>query len=144
VGGGLAREQRALAEELGVAEHIVTLPPLARETLAEVYRRADVTLLPSEREGFGWPVAESLAVGTPVVASDLPALREVGGTAAEYAPVGDVACWISRVEALWREKQAGAAAWETRRNHVREHGGKFSRTVYAHSLLAIYEELLKF
>ena len=47
--------------------------------LAALYRRAALVVLPSEREGFGLPVVEALACGTPIVASDLPVLREVGG-----------------------------------------------------------------
>ncbi len=38
--------------------------------------------MPSEREGFGLPVVEAMACGTPVVASDIAVLREVGGDAA--------------------------------------------------------------
>ena len=61
---------------------IVVLPFVDRATLAAVYRRAALALLPSEREGFGLPLVEALACGTPVVASDIPVLREVGGDAA--------------------------------------------------------------
>jgi glycosyltransferase involved in cell wall biosynthesis len=53
--------------------------------LAELYRRALCVLLPSRFEGFGLPVLEAMACGTPVVAADEPALREVGGDAAVYA-----------------------------------------------------------
>ena len=61
--------------------------------LAEVYRRAPVVLIPSGAEGFGLPVIEALACGAAVVASDIPALREAGGPAAAFVPVGDVGAW---------------------------------------------------
>ena len=47
-------------------------------------RGARAVLLPSFAEGYGLPVAEALAQGVPVLCSDLPALREVGGTVPEY------------------------------------------------------------
>jgi glycosyltransferase involved in cell wall biosynthesis len=52
--------------------------------LAELYRRAAALVLPSRYEGFGVPVVEAMASGTPVVLSDDPALREVAGDAAVY------------------------------------------------------------
>jgi glycosyltransferase involved in cell wall biosynthesis len=57
--------------------------------LAELYRGAAALVLPSRFEGFGLPVLEAMASGTPVVAADEPALREVGGDAAVYAENGD-------------------------------------------------------
>jgi glycosyltransferase involved in cell wall biosynthesis len=50
--------------------------------LAELYRGAAALVLPSRFEGFGLPVLEAMASGTPVVVSDDPALREVAGDAA--------------------------------------------------------------
>lgn len=50
--------------------------------LLELYRRAAAFVLPSRYEGFGVPVLEAMASGTPVVLSDDPALREVAGDAA--------------------------------------------------------------
>ena len=53
--------------------------------LASLYRDAECLLFPSRFEGFGLPVVEAMASGTPVVCADEPALREVGGDAALYA-----------------------------------------------------------
>jgi glycosyltransferase involved in cell wall biosynthesis len=58
-------------------------------TLAGLYAGAQVCVYPSRREGFGLPVAEAMAAGCPVVASDLPEIREWAGDAPLYAPVGD-------------------------------------------------------
>jgi glycosyltransferase involved in cell wall biosynthesis len=141
VGGELTPEQKDLARQLGVAEAIISLPPLEREVLAAVYRRAAVTVLPSEREGFGWPVAESLAAGSPVIASDLPVLREVGGDAAEYAPLGDVAGWAQKINFLLAEKELRPAERQNRCEAARRQAAKFSLVEYGRRLLAIYEEI---
>src|SRR5260370_23004701 len=63
--------------------------------MAAAYRRASCVLLPSDSEGFGLPLLEAMACGTPVVASDLAVLREVGGGAACYSPVGDIDAWLN-------------------------------------------------
>ncbi|HJU11737.1 MAG TPA: glycosyltransferase family 1 protein [Candidatus Binataceae bacterium] len=97
VGGPLTTMQRDLADQLGLSNAIIELPFLSRRTLAAVYRRAAVLIFPSEAEGFGLPVLESMACGTPVVASDIAALRETGGAAAKYAPVGDIQQWSEAV-----------------------------------------------
>ena len=58
--------------------------PVPKAELAELYRRAAAVLLLSRYEGFGIPVLEAMASGTPVVLSDDPALREVAGDAGVY------------------------------------------------------------
>ena len=61
VGGPFTAEQRVHARELGVLDAITILPFVDRATLAAVYRRSALTLMTSDREGFGLPVVESLA-----------------------------------------------------------------------------------
>ncbi len=53
--------------------------------------------MPSFAEGFGLPVAEALAAGTPVVASDIEAFREVGGEAIDYLDPLDGRGWLQAV-----------------------------------------------
>ena len=59
--------------------------------LSALYRRARFLAFPSRYEGFGLPVIEAQAHGTPVIASDIPVLREVAGEGAVYFPPGDAA-----------------------------------------------------
>jgi len=67
--------------------HVAGYAPQA--VALDLYRAAEVFVYPSLAEGFGLPVAEAMACGTPVVASDIDALREVAGDAALFAPPHD-------------------------------------------------------
>lgn len=58
---------------------------------------ARALLMPSFAEGFGLPVVEALALGAPVIASDLPALRESGGAAPDYLDPLDGPVWARAV-----------------------------------------------
>jgi glycosyltransferase involved in cell wall biosynthesis len=62
---------------------------VSEDELVALYRSAAVLVLPSLYEGFGLPLAEAMACGTPCIASDDPALLEVSGGAALHVPRGD-------------------------------------------------------
>lgn len=81
----------AAAADAGVLDLVSFLGPLSNERVLALYSRASATLFPSSCESFGFPILESFAAGTPVVASDLPALCEVAGGHARHHPVGDAA-----------------------------------------------------
>lgn len=79
------------------SQHLGFVP--ARE-LKYLYQNASVFLFPSYREGFGVPPLEAMACGTPVVASDRPALPEVLGDAAVYEPPDDPNALATAVEEI--------------------------------------------
>jgi glycosyltransferase involved in cell wall biosynthesis len=82
--------------------------------LVQLYQEAAAVILPSRFEGFGLPVLEAMACGTPVVAASEPALREVGGDAAIYAESDDYAAAVRRALA---ERERWVAAGLERARH---------------------------
>ena len=75
-------EAMETAEALGVASRVDWVGYVDDATLLRAYQDADVLALLSRYEGFGLPVAEAMACGTPVVCSNAASLPEVGGGAA--------------------------------------------------------------
>jgi len=75
---------RARAASLGLVHRVVFTGPLEDAQLGPLYRGAAAVALVSFSEGFGLPLAEAMSVRVPIVASDLPVLREVCGRAAIY------------------------------------------------------------
>ncbi len=143
VGGVLTPPQAELARSLGVEDAIQTLPFFHdRAVLAAVYRRADLLLQPSEAEGFGLPVAEAMACGTPVLASDIPTLREVGGEAIDYAPVGDLDAWTESALALLDARRQGGDAWLARQTKALDWARRYRWTTHVDQLVDLYRTLL--
>ena len=139
VGGAFTAEQAALARDLGV--EVVVLPFVDRSTLAAVYRRCALLVMPSEREGFGLPLLESLACGTPVVASDIPALREVGGDAVTYCGVADIAAWTNVIGELLEEREQRPDEWSARQDRGIRRAEAFSWSKYAREIASLYEQV---
>ncbi len=76
-GNGLAQPELLtdLAAELGISDVVRLAPPAPQDELADWYRAADVTVVPSYNESFGLVALESQACGTPVVAASVGGLR---------------------------------------------------------------------
>jgi glycosyltransferase involved in cell wall biosynthesis len=142
VGGPLTSEQADLAARLGLNGKIVQAPRLTTEQLAAVYRHAAMVLQTSDAEGFGLPVIEALACGCPVVASDLPPLREAGGHAAEYLAVGDIEAWSERVAGLLRQRQEFPEQWDLRRQTARRHAAGYTWSENANRTISVYERVV--
>jgi glycosyltransferase involved in cell wall biosynthesis len=140
VGGPFTAEQTALARDLGVT--VAVLPYLDRATLAAIYRRSALLVMPSEREGFGLPLLESLACGTPVVASDIAALREVGGDVVTYCAVGDIDAWANAIGALLEERERRPAEWVHRQERGVKRADAFSWSKYAGEIAVLYARMV--
>ena len=91
------------------------------DDLAAIYTGARAFVFPSDDEGFGLPTVEALACGTPVVATDLPVLREVLGDRATFVDAGDLQGLLAAGAAArrpapapppWTWTDAARATWQ--------------------------------
>lgn len=71
--------------------------PLDDRRLAETLSGARALLFPSFAEGYGIPLVEALALGVPVIASDLPVFREIGAGVCELLPPDDADAWMHAI-----------------------------------------------
>ena len=132
---------RSLAARLGMGDRVRFLGAKAPEALPDIYSAADLAVLPStDTESFGLVLVESMACGTPVVASALPGVREVVGRPGEagwLVPPGDLAALARCLDAVLGLPPAElrAAGRRGRRRVERE----FSWAKVAESLEGIYE-----
>ena len=94
---------RAIAET-GTQDRIVRTGRLSTADLVATMNLADVFVLPSLDEGFGMPVVEAMACGTPVVCTDAGALPEVTGDAALRVPTGDPVALAAAVERVLEDR----------------------------------------
>jgi glycosyltransferase involved in cell wall biosynthesis len=142
VGDTFTPAQERQVRGLGLEGCITVLPFVDRRVLAALYRRATLLLQPSEREGFGLPVAEAMACGTPVVASRIAALTEVGAQAATYCPVGDVRAWVAAIAELLDERLAGSNDWRARCTASLAQARRFSWREHARRMTELYRDLI--
>jgi glycosyltransferase involved in cell wall biosynthesis len=134
--GWLYQDIFAAAETSPVAERIHLIGFVADDDLPALYSLADVFAYPSHYEGFGIPVIEAMACGTPVVCADNSSLPEVAGRAALQVTATDIAALAEALHRLATDhalrQQAVAEGFAQAR--------KFSWPAATKRLLAVYHQ----
>ncbi len=92
-GWGAERFFQKLEAEPDVARYVTLLHHVSDNDLAVLYQKSLFTLYPSLYEGWGLPVAESLAYGKVCIASDAASVPEVGGDLVRYCSPEDASAW---------------------------------------------------
>ncbi len=118
LGGGVGwRGEQILAaiEQLGIGDSVKHVGYIPAADLPLWYNCAEVFVYPSIYEGFGLPVLEAMACGTPVLASDVTALSEIVGQAGMCIAPDDLVRWAAALQAVreedeWRETVGQYAA----------------------------------
>ena len=132
-------EGPARARALQVADAVTWTGYLSDADLVRHYQDADLLVHPSQYEGFGLPVLEAMACGTPVICSNASSLPEVAGDAAILLAPDDVDGYArSMVEVL--------SSPERSRDRVRQgltRARRFSWQETARQTLAVYRELME-
>jgi glycosyltransferase involved in cell wall biosynthesis len=142
VSGPFTTGQADLVCELGIGSATTVLPFVEPAVLAAIYRRAALVLITSDHEGFGLPLIEAMACGAPVLASDLAVLREVGGEAPDFVPVGDVPAWISTALRVIDERTNDPERFGARRFEGIDRAAKFSWSEYARRYVELYRQVV--
>lgn len=109
--------------------------------LIEAYQRCDILLFPSRLEGFGYPAAEAMACGKPVVTTNYSSLPELidDGLGGYLCPPDDVDCFANRIQMLAADPGLRARMGVYNRAKVEQH---FSLSGCIQQYIELYEELL--
>jgi glycosyltransferase involved in cell wall biosynthesis len=125
---------RGRIESLGLAPNVRLLPYLEDADATALLEGAEFLVFPSLFEGFGLPVLEAMALGTPVACSDLPALLEVAREAALFFDADDEAGLADTMLRLWREDET--------RDRLVQKGRARAATYAGIDVAGAYHELL--
>lgn len=126
---------------LPLLSNLQSIGPVPFDDMPDRYREMDILLMPTVREGFGLSVAEAMACGLPVVASDCSSLPELidHGKGGFLCPVGDVEAFAEKINLLAENPDLRKEMGEYNRARV-ENMFRFDRMISEYSQL--FEEIL--
>jgi glycosyltransferase involved in cell wall biosynthesis len=133
-----AADLRRLAESLGLASRVRFLGVVPYRRILHYYRGAVALAFPSLLETFGHPMLEAMLAGTPIIAADIPPLREIGGDIALYFPPDDPIGLARAVDELGCER----AAARDRAARGRARAAEFSWKSSVDGLCYVFDEVL--
>lgn len=129
--GWSADDIMAEARDLERRGRVILLEYVADDLLPGIYAGAEALVYVSWYEGFGLPILEGLAAGIPVIASDVPAHREVAGDCAMFVPPGDPVSLAERLIEVASGRFADLAQVPARRERARRYSWTASGEVLA-------------
>ena len=138
VNSSWGEETKAFLETLRVRDDIVLTGYVVAEDLPALYAGADLFIFPSRYEGFGLPVLEAMACGTPVIVSNRGALPEVAGEAGLYvdpenpSALAEAICTVAGDQTI-RARMASAGL---------KQAANFIWTRSAAEMLALFREIV--
>jgi glycosyltransferase involved in cell wall biosynthesis len=127
-----------LIQQLNIAQHVQGVDFLSPQDLLHAYRAADVFVLPSQYEGFGFPALEAMAAGTPTIVSNAGSLPEVVGRAAMIFETGNA----EELADLITEVLSNSSLRSQLKYQGIEQARKFDWSETAQKTLRVYESLL--
>ncbi|MEW6732298.1 MAG: glycosyltransferase family 1 protein [Acidobacteriota bacterium] len=137
VGGVFTAAQRYEIERLDLTSQVKQIHYISDDELPAIYRLADLLIFPSTYEGFGLPVLEAMACGTPVVAARAASIPEVIGEAGLLAAPDDWDGLAGAAQQIIKER--------TLREELSERGRaratSFTWMATARKVIAVYDEL---
>jgi glycosyltransferase involved in cell wall biosynthesis len=127
------------ARELGILDRVIFCEDVDDADLAALYSAATAYICPTLHEGFGLPIVEAMACGTPVACSDLQVLHEVTSSSAVYFDASDVTS-IRRALVEVARRPAPSAG---ERDRLRAHATRYSWRASARKTRELYETLTR-
>ncbi|HHK9917052.1 glycosyltransferase family 4 protein [Enterobacter hormaechei] len=127
-------------QELDIDTHVDFPGWLPREETLTRIGNAQIMAVPSAQEGFGLVLAEAMALGVPLLCSDIPVFREVAGDTAGYFPVGEVQCLADAIIRILEQPEQARLKAEAGRERVCR---LFDQRNMVAAYLALYDQLLE-
>ena len=134
-GGNELAAVKAVIVNLNLQGRVHIIPNITNDDMPAVYQMASLFVFPSLMEGFGAPLVEAMVSGLPLLVSDIPCFREVGGDAAGYFTPTDAYEMSSSILTLIGNDTLSKQKIEL----GQERANLFSDTLFAAGVMRVYE-----